>query len=87
MARRICLKARKELVGAIGERYERGSREDKLYILDEFVAVTGYHRKHAIRMLNEAAEVKPPGRRSRSRVCGDTVQRVRVLLWYCPSWL
>jgi hypothetical protein len=42
---------RDELVVAI-----RGSlRWEKARILDEFVAVTGYHRKHAMRLLRERA--------------------------------
>jgi hypothetical protein len=40
---------RTELVAAIRERYQRSIKADRRSILDEFVAVTGYHRKHAIR--------------------------------------
>ncbi len=36
-----------ELVEAIIERYRSSCRADKQRILDEFVAVTGYHRKYA----------------------------------------
>jgi hypothetical protein len=39
---------RAELVAAIGDRYRAGGRVERAKILDEFVAVTGYHRKHAI---------------------------------------
>ncbi|MFC5087172.1 hypothetical protein [Microvirga arabica] len=42
---------RSELVEAIIECYRSSGRVDKQLILDEFVAVTGYHRKHAIRLL------------------------------------
>jgi hypothetical protein len=44
---------RAELVAAIRDRYRAGVRTDKSRILDEFVAVSGYHRRHAIRMLRE----------------------------------
>lgn len=54
MARRISVEVRRELVRAIGERYRSGSMDAKARILDEFVAVTGYHRKHSIRVLNSA---------------------------------
>ena len=37
---------------AVGERYRTVSAEEKGRILDEFVTLTGYHRKHAIRVLN-----------------------------------
>jgi hypothetical protein len=38
---------RDELVAAVSERYGGGGRDEKGRILDEFVAVTGFHRKHA----------------------------------------
>ena len=43
--------ARQELVTAVAERYQRSTAAEKGWILDEFVALTGYHRKHAIRVL------------------------------------
>ena len=44
---------RKELVRETAARYERASWSGKGQILDEFVAVTGYHRKHALRLLHK----------------------------------
>jgi hypothetical protein len=38
---------RDELLGALTARYGQSSRADKGRIVTEFVAVTGYHRKHA----------------------------------------
>ena len=44
---------RHELVRAVSERYRTSvSGDEKGRILDEFVALSGYHRKHAIRVLN-----------------------------------
>ena len=43
---------RRELVAAVIERYQRSTLAERGRILDEFVALTGYHRKHAIRVLN-----------------------------------
>ena len=40
---------RDELVAAIVERYGRSNRAERGQILNEFVAVTGFHRKHATR--------------------------------------
>jgi len=37
---------RRESVEAVGARYRLGSRSERNSILDEFVAITGYHRKH-----------------------------------------
>ena len=42
--------ARDELVAAITGRYAQGDRGERGRILDEFAAVTGYHRKHAMRL-------------------------------------
>ena len=44
---------RKELVAALQLRYRRATFGERTKILDEFVALTGYHRKHAIRLLRE----------------------------------
>jgi len=49
---RIKGKTRQEVFQAVQERYSQASRPDWSRILDEFVASTGYHRKHAIRVLN-----------------------------------
>ena len=44
--------SRKELMAAVGQRYRSATGVEKRQILDEFVALTGYHRKHALRVLN-----------------------------------
>ena len=57
---------RKELIEAVSARYRAGSTSEKARILDEFVAVSGYHRKHAIRVLGSDGEhnrPKPPRNR------------------------
>jgi hypothetical protein len=56
--------AKKEYLEQIRERYRRASREYKKRILDEFCEVCGYHRKHAIRLLNQdrRRRKKKPGR-------------------------
>ncbi len=38
--------AKQELVATIRDRYRQSSKKDKGRILDEFTAITGYHRKH-----------------------------------------
>ena len=47
----ISMATRKELTEAVGARYRAASKAEKQRILDEFVEVTGCHRKHAIRVL------------------------------------
>ena len=45
---------RDELVMALAVRYALGSRADRGRMLDEFAALTGHHRKHAMRLLRMA---------------------------------
>ncbi|PWC26807.1 integrase catalytic domain-containing protein [Teichococcus aestuarii] len=52
MARRISMAGRTELLAAVSTRYGGATRLERSRILDEFAAVTGYHRKHAIRLLS-----------------------------------
>jgi len=46
--RRVTTATRDELVVAVRERYPKSERSEKARILDEFVAVTGFHGKHAM---------------------------------------
>ena len=57
--------AKGEYVQAIYQRYRSAGRPEKRRILDEFCQVVGYHRKHAIRLLNGPAPggAGPPRRR------------------------
>lgn len=71
---------RAELVTAIGGRYRVSSREERGRILDEFVELTGYHRKHAIRILSR--EPVPPAERYGRRVIyGPEVRDGLLALW------
>ena len=45
--------AKEELLAMIRGRYRGSSKKDKARILDEFVAVTGHHRKRCSRLLRE----------------------------------
>ena len=48
------MSTRKELIEATKLRYGAGTAAEKRTILEEFVGLTGYHRKHAIRPLNQS---------------------------------
>ena len=48
--------AKQELLATIRHRYRASSRKDKSRILDEFIAVTGHHRKHGIRLLSQCED-------------------------------
>jgi len=62
---KISTETRRELVKAIQDRYESASLLDKQQILDEFVALTGYHRKHAIHVLGSGSSTLDPVVRER----------------------
>src|SRR5690606_37815702 len=79
MASRSSMVTRTELVEAIIERYRSSCRADKQRILDEFVAVTGYHRKHAIRVLRRR-EREPAPVREHVGDYGAEVRGPRVVL-------
>ena len=78
---RISGDARRELVRAVGDRYRAGSREEKRRILDEFVAVTRCHRKHAIRVLNSRAAAVDSRRTPRARVYDEAVRQALLVFW------
>jgi hypothetical protein len=71
---------RRELKDAIRQRYQAatGLRERR-QILSEFVRVTGYHRKHALRVLNDPATAPAPGRRE--RLYDEAVHQALSVLW------
>lgn len=82
MSRGMSKMARDELVAAIAGRYRESDRSEKTRILDEFVAVTGYHRKHALRLLRQAGlEPKLEGAGRRARVYDDAVRSALIILW------
>lgn len=45
--------SRRDYLRAIKVRYKQAPKKEKKEILDEFCKVRGYHRKHAIRLLNQ----------------------------------
>lgn len=78
--RQLSLATRRELIQAIAERYHSATRCEKKKILDEFIEVTGFHRKHAIRALkrNSGSGSAPA---PRSRVYDEAVKSVLTILW------
>lgn len=72
---------RDELVSAVTERYARSDRAGKSRILDEFVAVSGFHRKHAMRLLRNGPQVGRSGPRPERRLYDDAVGEALIVLW------
>ena len=79
--RKVSMATRVELVEAVGVRYRSADRGSKGRVLDEFVAVTGFHRKHAMRLLRKQRLVKAGGSRIARRIYDEAVRTTLVLLW------
>ena len=54
----MSLKSKCELLEAVQPRYLKANKAEKQKILDEFTNATGYHRKHAIRVLKNKVQVQ-----------------------------
>ena len=72
---------RDELVAAVAERYARSDRVERGRILDEFVAVTGHHRKHAMRLLRGGGSRDDRQGRRRIRVYDAAMREALIVLW------
>lgn len=70
-----------ELVEAIEERYLQASKPQKTKIIDEFVATTGYHRKHAIRLLKRGTSNRKRKRRGRKATYQGEVVKALEQIW------
>jgi hypothetical protein len=74
--------ARIELARSLRRRYQAASSRAKKQILDEFIAVSAYHPKYAIHLLN-AADTAVPARRLRARptIYDDAAKQALIVLW------
>lgn len=77
----------RELIRAMGPRYRTAPRAEKTRMLDEFCAVTGYHRKYAIRRLGEKLRTRPSRPRGRPPKYEFEAVRLLASIWIaagCP---
>jgi hypothetical protein len=84
MAGRISMRARREVVSAVAERYKSAKWPEKGRILDELCATTGWHRKHAVRALRHESVTpneKVGAPRARRRTYGATTKDTLTALW------
>jgi len=85
MGKKISSQTRKELLKAIRRRYCESSKMDKTRILDEFVALTGYHRKHGVRLLGQPCNIEDKvvqdGLVRSRRVYDEAVKEALTVMW------
>ena len=82
MGRSMSRTSRKELLTTIRDRYLCSTKGDKGRILDEFTAVTGLHRKHAIRLLAGSKYEKEEGiSLAGRRVYDEAVREAAIVVW------
>src|SRR5579864_8965948 len=88
----MSLSSRRELLRSVHSRYRQACKHEKVRILDEFVASTGYHRDYAITLLNGPIPTKDKApscrpKLTRKRLYTPEVQRVLTELWSLSSGL
>ena len=74
--------AKQELLATIRDRYRASSKREKSRILDEFIAVTGHHRKHGIRLLGQSdddGEQQPAAKKCR-RIYDEAVRQAVIVV-------
>src|ERR1043166_6103438 len=81
LRRQLSVTTRRELIDAVAARYRAAGRDQKKEILNEFVEVTGFHRKHAIRVLKKASRREPSEPRQRARIYDEAVQEALTIVW------
>jgi hypothetical protein len=77
----ISMATRDDLVVALAERYGSSNRKERGRILDEFAAVSGLHRKHAMRLLRAGQPGRRSGPRPARRLYNDAVREALIVTW------
>jgi hypothetical protein len=80
--------AKWEYLKTIYPRYRPARRPEKQQILDECCRITGYHRKHAVRLLNGPAPSgeRPRARRRRAALYGPAVIAALTAIWTAAGY-
>ena len=83
----MSLKTCKEIVVTIKDRYQKATSLQKKKILDELTALTGYHRKYALSVLNKKnkSPVKNKAKKVNARKYNPAVQQALTTLWYAAN--
>jgi hypothetical protein len=81
MHKSIGRQTRRELLETLRQRYQHAPKMEKTKILDEFVAVSGCHRKHAIRLLTGDCPTALTAPVAARRTYDEAVRQALVVLW------
>ena len=82
MSDKISKQGKSELLEVLRQRYQQAGKPDKTKILDEFVAVSGCHRKHAIRLLTGNRPIRNDTSTAASRrLYDEAVREALIVLW------
>ena len=77
----ISMATRVELVVALAGRYASSDRRERGRILDEFTAVSGLHRKHAMRLLRAGHPGRGSGPRPGRCLYNEAVREALIVIW------
>lgn len=82
MAKKISKNTKKEILEVLKLRYRNVSKKEKSKILDEFVALSGNHRKHAIRLLkNNHSKLHMNKKIISRRIYDEAVKESLIIIW------
>ena len=79
--RMVSMVTRDEVLTVLAGRYEGANRQDRGRILDELVALTGHHRKHAARVLRGGTPTARTGPRPGRRLYDDAARQALIVVW------
>ena len=84
---KVSLKARKELLIKVRDKYKNAGWKEKVEILNGFIASTGYQRKHAIMLLNSESSTKAirANKRKKQPIYDDAVQKMLITAWQAAN--
>ena len=82
MGTEISRTARVELARSVRRRYQAASGKSKKQILTEFIAISGYHPKYAVQLLNAEESAVPEKRyRQRHTLYDEAAKQTLTVLW------
>jgi hypothetical protein len=84
MTEQLKVATRREVIQAVVSRYQASSRPEKQQILNELTKVTGFHRKHALRVLKRwRTSTQDPrlAAKPRAGLYDEAVQQALGVLW------